>query len=72
MPINDHLNHKPDEEGISKCEKLRLKIIELDDLIQQEVVNSREKSIALTKLEECRMWAIKGVVIGYPAQEINQ
>ncbi len=70
MPKNDHLNHKPDEDGIKKCEDLRRKFIELDELIESLVPNSREKSLAQTKLEETRMWAIKGVVLQYPAQEV--
>lgn len=67
----DHLNHKPDIEGIVKIEDLRAKIIELDDLIQEIVPPTRERSIALTKLEEVRMWAVKGIAIQYPAQEIG-
>ncbi len=68
---NDHLNHKPDVDGIQTLEILREKIIELDALIESIVPASREKSLAFTKLEECRMWAVKGVVMQYPAQEIG-
>lgn len=32
----------------------------LEDLIEQ-APNGREKSLAFTKLEECVMWAVKGI-----------
>jgi hypothetical protein len=67
---NDHLNHKPDAEGIATCEDIRRVVIRLDELITAAVPKGREQSLALTKLEECRMWAIKGVVLQYPAQEV--
>lgn len=62
MSKKDHLNHKPNAAGIAAIEKLKLKIIELDDMIHETMLDSREKSLALTKLEECRMWAVKGIV----------
>lgn len=68
----DHLNHKPDAVGIKKIEALRGQIIKLEELIDDLVPDSREKSIAKTKLEEVRMWAVKGVVLPYPADEIPQ
>jgi hypothetical protein len=71
MSRNDHLNHRPDEAGIAKIAELRRAIINLDSLIDQLVPNSREKSLAQTKLEECRMWAVKGIVLQYPADEID-
>ena len=68
----DHLNHCPDEQGIKDIEELREAIINLDSLISSKVPDCREKSLALTKLEEVRMWAVKGVVMKYPAQEIGE
>lgn len=62
MSKQDHLNHKPTAQGIELIEKLKSKIIELDEIINTVMVNGREKSLALTKLEECRMWAVKGIV----------
>ena len=34
----------------------------LDQTIQDTMPEGRERSLALTKLEECRMWAVKGIV----------
>lgn len=71
MPENDHLNHKPDAEGIQQIEALRRYIIGLDDAIHTLVPFSRERALALTKLEEVRMWAVKAIVMQYPAEPLN-
>ena len=71
MPRTDHLNHKPDEQGIKNLETLRQKFIELDELIDSLAPASREKSLAYTNLEQSRMWAVKAIVMQYPAQEIG-
>jgi hypothetical protein len=70
MSRNDHLNHAPDAEGIEKIESLRRYIIGLEDAMDTLVPTSRELSIAKTKLEEVRMWAVKGIAMQYPAQEV--
>lgn len=58
----DHLNHKPNEAGVSAIEDIKRAVIQLDDAIENNLAPGREKSLALTKLEECRMWAVKGAV----------
>lgn len=40
MSKENHLYYKPTKEGIEKIEKLRLKVIELDDLIDSLVRNT--------------------------------
>lgn len=42
---------------IDVFESLRLKILDLADYIDRKIPDSREKSLALTKLEEALMWA---------------
>lgn len=71
MSRNNHLNHKPDAAGIEKIETLRKSIIDLEILMDEIVPPSRELSLAKTKLEEARMWAVKGVVMPYPVDEID-
>lgn len=71
MAVTDHLNHTPSPENVKKIEKLRLAIINLDELMDQLVPNSRELSLAKTKLEETRMWAVKGIVMQDPPVPIN-
>lgn len=70
MARTDHLNHKPDAEGIEKIAEVRRAAIALEELIEKFVPPSRELSIAKTKLEECRMWTIKGIVMPYPVDEV--
>ena len=49
--------HKPQPEQIASYELLREECRELAHTINGECPDSREKSLALTKLEECVMWA---------------
>ena len=44
-----------------KIEQLRKKEEELLEYIEKYCVSSREKSLAITKLEECAMWASKSI-----------
>lgn len=39
------------------------------DLLQEKIPRSRELSLAITKLEECSMWANKGIVFNGPKPE---
>lgn len=70
MSKNDHLNHKPDAEGIAKIERIRSAIIALETLLDEVVPASRELAVAKTNLEQVRMWAVKGAVMQYPVDEI--
>lgn len=70
MSATDHLNHKPDEAAIEKIKLIRKAIIELEELFENNVTHGRELSIAKTKLEEARMWAIKGVVLHFPTDPV--
>lgn len=54
---NNFSYHAPKEEQQLKYEAIRSKAKELAYLIDQECPNSREKSLAMTKLEEAVMWA---------------
>ena len=49
--------HSPKEGQPEKYEALRAKAKELAYLIDELCPNSREKSLAMTKLEESSMWA---------------
>ena len=54
--------HKPNETQIATIETIREKCAELYDLINR-LTPSRERSLAITKLEEVSMWANKHVVM---------
>lgn len=66
----DHLNHQIIGDGLTQVGAIRHHCIELEKAIDAFVPDSREKSLAKTKLEETRMWAIKGIAMQYPAQPI--
>lgn len=53
--------HAPKEGQPEKYQAIREKAKELAYLIQDLVPDSREKSLAMTKLEECTMWANAGI-----------
>lgn len=54
---NNFKYHAPKEGQPAKYEALREKAKELAYMIDEECPNSREKSLAMTKLEESVMWA---------------
>lgn len=53
--------HAPNEGQPAKYQAIREKAKELAYLIDELVSDSREKSLAMTKLEECSMWANAGI-----------
>jgi hypothetical protein len=53
---------KPTENGVKQIELIREHCKRLALLIDTEVPNCREKSLAITKLEEVSMWANKATV----------
>lgn len=53
--------HAPKEGQPEKYQAIREKAKELAYLIKKLVPDSREQSLAMTKLEECSMWANAGI-----------
>ena len=49
--------HAPDETQVEKYQSIRQKAKEFAYLIDEACPDSREKSLAMTKLEEVVMWA---------------
>lgn len=58
---NNFSYHAPKEGQPTKYEVIRNKAKELAYLIENEVPNSREKSLAMTNLEQAVFWANAGV-----------
>lgn len=54
---NNFMYHSPKEGQPEKYTDIRVKAKELAYLIDEKCPNSREKSLAITKLEEAVMWA---------------
>lgn len=59
--------HKPSPEGLAKITELRKLFSDADAMIQSLCPASRDRSIAITCLEDACMRAIKAVVINDPA-----
>lgn len=64
--------HKPSEEGLKQINEVREAFSELALMIADYCPDSREKSIANTKIEEAAMWAIKSIVCNDPKSEITK
>lgn len=58
---NTFTYHAPKDDQPAKYQAIREKAKELAYLIDELVPDSREKSLAMTKLEECSMWANAGI-----------
>lgn len=58
--------HKPDSASVNSMKKIRDKAYGLCELINDLVPDSREKSLAITKLEEVSMWANAGIARNQP------
>jgi hypothetical protein len=53
---------RPNAEQVERIEKVRQGCKALYDTLLENVQSSRERSLALTKLEEVSMWANKAIV----------
>ena len=58
---NNFMYHAPKEGQPEKYQAIREKAKELAYMIDGLVPDGREKSLAMTKLEECSMWANAGI-----------
>lgn len=52
-----------DEATVKAMEDVRSTFIGIEFVVDNTLVDSREKSLALTKLEEALMWAIKALAV---------
>ncbi len=59
-------NHTPTPEQVEQIEALRVIGKALGFKIEECCPNTRERSLAVTKLEECIMWAVKSIVMPQP------
>ncbi|WP_145052554.1 hypothetical protein [Paenibacillus xylanexedens] len=55
-------HHAPTPEQIGKLSNIRAAARQFGHLINEMVPESREKALAITKLEEAVMWANAGIV----------
>lgn len=71
--IRSLTNRRPDDESIEIIENIRECAITLATLIIDTQEPSRERSLALTKIEEAVMWAVKGCALngGYYREKLG-
>jgi hypothetical protein len=55
--------HNPNEEQTERIVLFRRLLKDTYDRIMEQVDPSRERSLAITKLEECSMWLNKAIVL---------
>lgn len=53
-----------DEDQQDKMQNLREKFSEMYDYIERELMNSEEKGMALTRLQEAQFWAARAISLG--------
>ena len=58
--------HKPSTDGLAKITTLRELFSSVSGSIKELAPESRERSVALTNLEQTAMWAIKAIVCNDP------
>lgn len=56
-------HHEFDEDQTEKSDEIRDAAEDLEAIIAMRCAPSREKSLAMTKLEECAMWANKALAL---------
>lgn len=60
-------NHRPTDEAIERIERLREVAIDLGEHIERVCPDTRERALAITKLEETVMWAVASIARNNPA-----
>lgn len=50
--------------GDPTIHKIKTAVVDLAEIIDQNIKPSRRRSIALTKLEDFSMWAVKAAAVG--------
>ena len=70
MIAPDFAYHKPSTEGLAHITILREVCSTAYNAILRHAPESRQRSIALSRLEEVCMWAVKAVVVHDPASEV--
>ena len=54
-------NHRPTDDEIETIEDLRKDFMDLADAVENECPASRERSLAITNLEQALMWTVASI-----------
>lgn len=63
--------HKPSPEGIEKIARIRKAFSDFLEGLEAHVPASRERSLAVTNLEQAAMWATKAVTHNDPGSTVG-
>lgn len=64
-----HSHRAPDEDAQRRLREIRQRCLDLAIFLDDQLPPSRERSCALTKLDEARMWACSAAVAGGEIRE---
>lgn len=64
-----HSHRAPDQDAQQRLREIRQRCLDLAVFIDDQLPPSRERSCALTKLDEARMWACSAAVAGGAIRE---
>lgn len=64
-----HSHRTPDEDAQRRLREIRQRCLDLAIFIDDQLPPSRERSCAMTKLDEARMWACSAAVAGGEIRE---
>jgi hypothetical protein len=67
--IENFQYHKPGSEGLELIKQIRVAVCELATYLDEVLIESRDKSLAFTALEDVSMRAIKSVVLNHKDSE---
>lgn len=59
--VNRFNYHKPDEKKVQGHDAVRASLLWVANMLNETVPEGREKSLAMTKLEEAMFWANAGI-----------
>lgn len=66
----EYAYHKPSDAGLSRIRVLRRAFSDMKRVIERNVPDSPERSLALSRLKESSMWANGGVVLRDPSSTV--
>jgi hypothetical protein len=63
--------HKPTSESKKKMQSIRVRCVGLHKALLEHVPESRERSLAITNLEQAAMWANKAIAFNQPEEVVE-
>lgn len=66
---NQHSHHTPNKEGADLFHSIRQRVLDLAIFIEDKIPNGRDKALAQTKLDECRMWMCSATAMSMPISD---